>query len=62
MVVETSFSPKDMAQAALRITNHTQTRQALVRVCVIEGSIDEALQAVLLRKWTAIRQVLNAAN
>lgn len=56
--VETSFTPKDMKQAALRITNHTQTRQALVRVCVLEGSIDEALQTILLRKWTAIREVL----
>lgn len=60
--VETSFVPKDMYQAALRITNHSQTRQALVRVCVLEGSIDEALQAVLLRKWTAIREVLSDAQ
>lgn len=56
--VETSFTPKDMKQAALRITNHTQTRQALVRVCVLEGSIDEALQTILLRKWQSIREVL----
>lgn len=56
--VETSFSPKDMKQMSLRITNHTQTRQALVRVCALEGSIDEALQAILLRKMTAIREVL----
>lgn len=57
--VETVFSPRGMKQMSLRITNHTQTRQAIVRVCVLEGSIDEALQASLLRLWTAIREVLH---
>jgi SNF2 family DNA or RNA helicase len=56
--VETSFTPKDMKQMSLRVTNHTQARQVLVRVCVMEGSIDEALQEILLRKWSAIREVL----
>ena len=55
--VETSLAPKDMKQMSLRITNHTQTRQALVRVCVLEGSIDEALQSIILRKMDAIREV-----
>ncbi|MGO3930822.1 DEAD/DEAH box helicase [Rhodopseudomonas pseudopalustris] len=56
--VEQSFTPKDMQQASLRITNHNQARQAVVRVCVIEGSIDEAIQASLMRLWAAIREVL----
>ena len=56
--VETSFSPKDQAQAAMRITNVNQTRNTFVRVCCIDGSIDEALQASLLRLWTAINGVL----
>ncbi|KQO69496.1 hypothetical protein ASF22_02490 [Methylobacterium sp. Leaf87] len=56
--VESSFVPKDMAQAALRITNHTQRRQAFVKVCTLAGSIDEALQSSLMRKWSAIREVL----
>jgi SWI/SNF-related matrix-associated actin-dependent regulator 1 of chromatin subfamily A len=56
--VETTFSPKAMKQMSLRITNHTQKRQAIVRVCVLEGSIDEALQEILLRLWAAIREVL----
>lgn len=56
--VETALSPKSMKQMALRITNHTQTRQAIVRVCVLEGSIDEALQEILIRLWSAIREVL----
>jgi SNF2 family DNA or RNA helicase len=60
LFVETSFSPKDMKQASLRITNHTQKRQAFVRVGVLEGSIDEALQTILLRKWSSIREVLAA--
>lgn len=56
--VESSFTPKDMAQAALRITNVNQKRSPRVRVATLAGSIDEALQASLLRLWTAIREVL----
>lgn len=57
--VETAFSPKSMKQMSLRITNHSQTRQAFVRVCVLEGSIDEALQQSLMRLWAAIREVIS---
>lgn len=56
--VETAFSPKSMKQMSLRITNHMQARQAFVRVAVLEGSIDEALQQILMRLWTAIREVI----
>jgi SWI/SNF-related matrix-associated actin-dependent regulator of chromatin subfamily A-like protein 1 len=56
--VESSFTPKDMAQAALRITNHEQKRQAFVKVVTLQGSIDEALQARLMMLWTSIREVL----
>lgn len=56
--VEPSFVPKDMSQAALRITNHTQTRQAHVRVCALGGSIDEALMKILTRKVETIRTVM----
>jgi SWI/SNF-related matrix-associated actin-dependent regulator of chromatin subfamily A-like protein 1 len=55
---ESSFVPKDMSQAALRITNHGQTRQPRVRVAALEGSIDEALQTVLTRKIATNREVL----
>lgn len=58
--VESSFVPKDMAQMALRICNHTQRRQPLVRVATLEGSIDDALQNILMRKWSAIREVLKS--
>lgn len=56
--VEPSFVPKDMSQAAMRITNHSQKRQALVRVCALEGSIDEALMSILTRKVATIRQIM----
>lgn len=56
--VETSTIPKDMKQMSLRITNHTQANLPLVRVAVLEGSIDEALEEILLRKWSMIREVL----
>jgi len=56
--VEQSFSPKDMAQAAMRITNVNQAQNTFVRVCYIEGSIDEAVQATLLRLFTAIKGVI----
>jgi hypothetical protein len=56
--VETSSVPKDMKQMSLRITNHNQHRQPRVRVAAISGSIDDALQALLLSKWSSIRKVL----
>lgn len=55
---ESSFVPKDMSQAALRITNHTQQRQPRVRVAALEGSIDEALQTVLTRKIATNKEIL----
>jgi SWI/SNF-related matrix-associated actin-dependent regulator of chromatin subfamily A-like protein 1 len=56
--VEPSFIPKDMKQMAFRVTNHTQTRQVRVRVATLAGSIDDAIQSSLLRKWSAINEVL----
>ena len=55
---ETVFVPRQMKQMSLRITNINQTRQPIVRVCVLEDSIDEAVQASLLRLWAAISEVL----
>jgi SNF2 family DNA or RNA helicase len=60
--VETSFTPKDMLQASLRITNHNQARQAFVKVVTLAGSIDEAIQSRLMMLWTGIRKVLNNAD
>lgn len=56
--VETTFSPKAMQQMSLRITNVNQQRNCFVKVYCIEGSIDEAIQASLLRLWKPIKEVL----
>lgn len=58
LFVETTFIPSQMRQMSDRITNISQTRSTRVRVATLEGSIDDALQASLLRKWSSIRQVL----
>lgn len=56
--VEMSFIPKDAKQMALRVTNFGQKRQPRVRVASLDGSIDDAIQTSLLRKWLAIKEVL----
>lgn len=58
LFAETSFTPSQMAQMSLRITNHSQARIPRVRVATLKGSIDEALEEILLRKWSAIREVM----
>lgn len=58
LFVETTFVPKQMRQMSDRIANITQARNTRVRVATLEGSIDDALQAVLLKKWSSIRKVL----
>lgn len=56
--VESSFVPKDVQQAALRITNHGQKRQCRVRVAALEGSVDEALQAIVIRKVATNKEII----
>lgn len=58
--VEASFVPAQMRQMSDRIVNITQARLTRVRVATLDGSIDDALQAALLRKWSSIRKVLAA--
>ncbi len=60
LFVEASFQPAHMKQMSLRITNHSQARSPRVRVAVLEGSLDEAVQSILMRKWSAIREALPA--
>lgn len=55
--VECSFTPKDMKQAALRVTNLARGRACFVRIAALAGSIDEAVTAVLTRKVASIRKV-----
>lgn len=52
--VEQVISPKGMSQMSKRITNKTQTRTPLVKVCTLAGSIDEPIQAALMRLWASI--------
>ena len=56
--VETTFSPKAMKQMGSRISNVNQTKNTFVKVCYIEGSIDEQIQASLLRLWKSIKGVV----
>jgi len=58
LFVETTFVPKQMRQMSDRIANITQARSTRVRVATLANSIDDALQATLLRKWASIRKVL----
>lgn len=52
------FSPKSMKQMAARISNVNQTKTTFVKCCCIEGSIDESIQASLLRLWKSIKEVV----
>lgn len=58
MFVETSFIPAQMAQMSMRITNLNQKGRPRVRVAVLQGSIQETMEEILIRKWAAIREVL----
>ncbi len=42
----------------MRITNMNMTRQALVRVCALAGSIDEKIQEALQRLYTSINLIV----
>jgi SWI/SNF-related matrix-associated actin-dependent regulator of chromatin subfamily A-like protein 1 len=57
--VEQTFMPSQMRQMSDRITNIEQARLTRVRVATLAGSVDDALQTVLLRKWSSIRKVLS---
>lgn len=57
-MVESSSTPADVEQICDRIKNVAKPRPCFVRVCCIEGSIDEKIQASLLRLWTSIREVI----
>lgn len=57
--VETTFMPSQMRQMSDRISNVSQARLTRVRVATLAGSVDDALQTVLLRKWVSIRKVIS---
>jgi SNF2 family DNA or RNA helicase len=57
--VQTCWTPALLGQAAQRISNLNQKRSTFVRVCTIEGSIDELIQARVASLWASIRQIVN---
>lgn len=59
-VVEYATSPRQMDQISKRITNVGKQRNCFIRACAIEGSIDEKLQATLVRLWNSIREVIRS--
>lgn len=50
LFAETSYVPKDMKQASLRITNHNQKEQPRIRIATLADSIDERIQKSVLKK------------
>jgi SNF2 family DNA or RNA helicase len=56
--VESTFSPRAMEQCSRRVTNINRRGIPLVRVCVLEDSIDELVQETLMRLWAGIREVM----
>ena len=54
---ETSFVPKDMTQAALRVTNLGKQADVRSRVAALADSIDEMVQNVVVEKMKAIREL-----
>lgn len=58
LFAETSLVPAQMAQMSKRITNYGQTRLPRVRVATLAGSIDEALEQILMRKWSSLREIV----
>lgn len=58
--LEQSWTPAENAQAAMRIHRIGQKRGCLVRVAMLAGSIDEAVQRVLARKTEDIVQLFDA--
>jgi SWI/SNF-related matrix-associated actin-dependent regulator of chromatin subfamily A-like protein 1 len=52
------FSPRAMSQMSMRIANLNNTRQGIVRVSALRGSIDEAIQEALIRLFTTIEKIL----
>jgi hypothetical protein len=55
---ESTFSPRAMEQCSRRITNIHRRGLPVVRVCLLEDSIDEVVQEVLMNLWAGIRQVI----
>lgn len=58
--IEGAFNPDKMLQAQRRVTNYTQTKRPRVRVASLAGTVDEGIQASVVRKVASMRNVHNA--
>jgi SNF2 family DNA or RNA helicase len=59
IIAEPAWSPEDMRQAVKRIHRIGQTRACRARVCVLPGTIDEAVERVRLRKLRNLGEVIS---
>ena len=55
--VEVSTGPGDMEQVSKRITNVGAQRLCFVRVVTLAGTIDDALQMILMRLWAPLKEL-----
>lgn len=62
IIVEVVSVPSQMRQGALRITNMTQKRSPRVRVAALEGSIDEPLVKILIRRVSDIKAIMEPSK
>lgn len=59
LVVESEWTPGDIAQAIERVRHPTKTRPVSVRFVALAGSIDEKIQQILERKTRAVSEIFN---
>jgi len=59
LFAESTFTPKDLQQAAYRIRRIGQTRSCLAEIAGLAGTLDEAFARVQARKGRVIRTILN---
>lgn len=57
LFVESSWTPSDNQQAAMRIHRIGQRNACLVRFAMLAGSIDENIQRAVLRKTSDIQKL-----
>lgn len=59
LFVESSWTPADNEQAAMRVHRIGQRNACLIRFATLAGSIDEQIQRALMRKTETIRQLFS---
>lgn len=59
LILESSWVPAEVQQAAMRIHRIGQERPCLVRFGMVAGSLDEDIQQALMRKMSSISKVID---